>query len=77
MVSRSLAMEKNPTITVSDCGLVYDFEDFGMNVLELQEKYRDTGEHPEYTRDAYTFSKSEAYYWDWVIEGIAKDDEDC
>jgi hypothetical protein len=67
-------MEKNPTITVSDCGLPYDYEDFGMDIPELQAKYAE--EHPEYTRAAFANSKDDSDYWTWVLKGIAQDDED-
>lgn len=69
-------MQKNPTITISDCGLPYDYEDFGLDRQELREKYRDTGEHPEYTLEAYGWADTDVDYWTWVLEGIAQDDED-
>jgi len=62
--------------------LPYDFEDFGMSVEELAEKYKATGEHEHFTRAmAKTHAKDDAIitdtsYWNWVAYMITKDDEE-
>lgn len=61
----------------------YDYEDFGMSVDDLKIKYAATNEHPEFSREVYEHAiandpetKKEApYYWAWVKEAIAGDDD--
>lgn len=61
----------------------YDFEDFGKSQRELEAKYADTSEHPEYTLAKWkqTLSKHPELentfngYWDWVVTMIEADDD--
>lgn len=59
----------------------YDYEDFGMSVQQLMQKYENPetreGEHPEHTVANYhsSGSQSNANYWDWVVRQIRADDE--
>ena len=56
--------------------LPYDFEDFGLNLTELQDKYAAEKEHPEYTNGRWGREAPTTPYWDWVMACIAKDDDD-
>ena len=56
--------------------LPYDFEDFGLNLTELQDKYATEQEHPEYTNGRWGREAPTTPYWDWVMACIAKDDDD-
>jgi len=56
--------------------LPYDFEDFGLNLTELQDKYAAEQEHPEYTNGRWGREAPTTPYWDWVMACIAKDDDD-
>ncbi|MNF92184.1 hypothetical protein D3C84_748210 [compost metagenome] len=55
--------------------LPYDFEDFGLNLTELQDKYAAEQEHPEYTNLRWGQEAPTQPYWDWVMACIAKDDD--
>jgi hypothetical protein len=55
--------------------LPYDFEDFGLNLTELQDKYAAEQEHPEYTNQRWGVEAPTKPYWDWVMDHIAEDDE--
>lgn len=59
----------------------YDYEDFGMTAEELQAKY--DREHPAYTNLAYNDmlakandAEAQPSYWAWVVQQIAKDDDE-
>jgi hypothetical protein len=59
--------------------LPYDYEDFGLDVEGLQEKYV-SGQHPEYTLAMWKLAEETEDtpyngYWDYVLAKIAKDDE--
>lgn len=56
--------------------LPYDFEDFGLNLTELQDKYATEQEHPEYTNLRWGREAPTTPYWDWVMACIAKDDDE-
>lgn len=56
--------------------LPYDFEDFGLNLTELQDKYATEQEHPEYTNVRWGQEAPTQPYWDWVMACIAKDDDE-
>lgn len=60
----------------------YDFEDFGLNAGDLEEKYAPRGnQHPTFVRTAYAVYAAmptrdvKLSYWDWVAREIRKDDE--
>jgi hypothetical protein len=55
--------------------LPYDFEDFGLNLTELQDKYAAEQEHPEYTNQRWGREAPTTPYWDWVMACLAKDDD--
>jgi hypothetical protein len=55
--------------------LPYDFEDFGLNLTELQDKYATEKEHPEYTNGRWGREAPTTPYWDWVMARIAEDDD--
>lgn len=56
--------------------LPYDFEDFGLNLTELQDKYAAEQEHPEYTNVRWGQQAPTQPYWDWVMACLAQDDDD-
>jgi hypothetical protein len=55
--------------------LPYDFEDFGLNLTELQDKYAAEQEHPEYTNVRWGREAPTTPYWDWVMACLAEDDD--
>lgn len=55
--------------------LPYDFEDFGLDIPGLQEKYAAEQEHPEYTNQRWGGEAPTQPYWEWVLARIAEDDE--
>lgn len=65
-----------PEPTRTHVELPYDFEDFGLNLTELQDKYAAEKEHPEYTNGRWGREAPTTPYWDWVMACIAKDDDE-
>lgn len=61
-------------------GFPYDMEDIGLNAVELQAKYAESGgEHDFHSRAdwqaAVAGSDIKLDYWDWLLTAIAIDDE--
>jgi hypothetical protein len=60
-------------------GFPYDMEDIGLNAVELQAKYAETGEHDFHSlvdwKAAVAGSNRTPDYWDWLLTMIAIDDE--
>lgn len=55
--------------------LPYDFEDFGLDIPELQAKYAAEQEHPEYTNQRWGVEAPTQPYWEWVKARISEDDD--